>query len=294
MSNLHHSLAALLFAFASLLCSSAPFCYADIKVRQKKEPAQQEHKIELWPEAKTTLFKQVGILPFPETHSLFNQARTIVYEQLELENIYPVLPLEATAELSANLILEPDTDIDQPLPARAIIWCQLLDGTDDILSTSSEQMLLTFTDIPSKKNIWRITIDLPDAERQDAATALQNAIGAALVDLRTHLVQHGAIFSVLIPAPEIVSTDGLLKETRVVINPLSKEIHQSYQLLRGNSYNDTFKLIGKPVVNNTSPITLEDTMLEDGTTYYYSVIGFTPAGLASVPGLPVAITTIRE
>lgn len=264
--------------------------------------------IDLKRTAKSTLFNRVALLPFTGQYSDLPQLRKVLFEELDRIGKYDLIAPSQVDFLLDRQAPEKDNehhsftastviDAGKTLHARGIITGKFshLEASSNTEATISahSRLLIELWDIHSGQKVWTILITLSEANDDPAldSTAFPNAIGEAVNLLLDNLLQMGAIYSPRVPAPTILSTQGGIRTIRVLLQPAPGYIHSAYQLLKADSPKGIFIPLGAPVPNTTPPLVLEDNQLQDASTYWYTVIGINPQGLASIPRPPFAITT---
>ncbi|WP_028581033.1 fibronectin type III domain-containing protein [Desulfogranum japonicum] len=294
-----------LFIFLYICFFMPALCFSSPASPETKTDIQ----VQTYPQTKTTLLQHVAILPFSSSKKDIDKLTTFFWEKLNHAGLYELIPLEhvksvleehhiqhAQGKQSHEYLLQ----VGKSLRTRGILSATLTHLPESILTTAlpGKQSLLTINllDIQTDQVIWDIHITFThysgNAYPSDAS--LVTALDDALKQLIEALIYQGAIFSSRIPAPKIISVRGLIRKARIVVQPAPPFIHTGYQLFRAKAATDMFTPVGSIIANNTTPIVLEDTDLEDDSTYFYTISAYNKEGLASIPQQPFSITTIGK
>ena len=258
-------------------------------------------QVEVSPKARTVIYNRVLVLPFLDREHQPDTMLTQAFHQaLQQVRKYPLLPLEIGSRwyekfLSGVLSLDEEIAIQagRALRARGVIT----GTTEQERSVSGAGMVchyrVSMTDAQTEDTIWALSFDSPPDPNGNGCDApgLREILDQALNRLIAAMVRQGDIFSPLLPKPRILSTQGEIRKTRIVLQPDPPHVYAAYQLLRADSPDAVFRVVDRPVANDHLPIVLKDEHLKDATTYYYTIIGLTSNKMANVPGLPVPVTT---
>lgn len=260
------------------------------------------------PLAKTVIFNSVAILPFKESDKSINLELTEVFQQaLDDTKKYALVPQRKVQRWLHSRPKDSidNTDAEKIYQAGKALVCRgIITGAlsrEKIIVKEKEKYridrvyraVLEMTDIQTKNIVWSLTastVQRPGASK-NPVDHLKVPLKQGLQLLVKKMVEQGDIFSTRLPQPQVLSKQGKIRATRIVIQPEPPHIHLAYQLFRSSGKETYFTTVGSPQPNDKAPLTLDDSELKDDKTYYYSVIGFNQDGLASVPALPFPVTT---
>ncbi len=257
-------------------------------------------RVKVSPTARTVIYNRVLVLPFlnreQQPDTMLTQA---FYQALQQVRKYPLLPIEAGRQwlekLNAGARSRSGEGIavqaGRALRARGVITGST--GQENAARGKVCTYRVRMTDAQTEDEVWSLSFSSPpDASGNGCdAPGLREILDQALDRLVAEMVRRGDIYSPLLPRPRILSTQGEIRKIRIVLQPDPPHVYAAYQLLRADSPDAVFHVVGRPVANDHVPIVLKDDHLKDATTYYYTIIGLTGDKMASVPAPPVAITT---
>ena len=281
------------FLSACLLCWALPSLSGAAPPRATRH-LQPEITVSLAPHLHTTIFNRVAVLPFASDNPELTQHLTqILYEALSKTRKYTLLPLSVTRKRLAALHPTAQEDsiqwavgVGRAIKARGIIQARLLPQEQPVEKKPAMfAITIEMTDAQTGTTAWRIT------SRQSGAILPLHVINSSIHRLIQEMVKAGDIFSPVLPQPTIIAAQGSLRATTITIQPDPLNSHVTYQLLGAETPDSIFVPRTAPVAASTTPIILQDTGLQDATTYYYTVIGKTKNGLASIPIPPFSVTT---
>lgn len=269
-------------------------------------PLCPEITVALAPGLRTIIFKTVAVLPFqvddPQLAADLSDSLYTALEQTEKYNLLP--PSSVNNWLAKNEKDLKKLDLQQQvirvgrsLKARGVIHASPAMSNDvapsDKGSISSLGFNIRMTDTQTGKTAWILRISCRGNQQSRSLTREQLLIimAESMQTLITQMVAEGDIFSTQLPKPTVISTRGGLRQVRVILQPDPTSTYAAYQLLTSENPEGIFTPRSAPVNNDRVPVILEDTDLEDGKSYAYTVIGLTRAGLANVPAPPFSVTT---
>lgn len=274
------------------------------------EPLEATVEIRVEPAARTTIFNTVILLPLLKADGSADTVLTeTVHREIVRTDKYSLLSMDIVDNwfkkqppLQLGVLQARGIAAGRALRARGVIVGNVTreevsdsgqDGGDSIkMTTVALQML----DAQNKKEIWTLEISIPLSEEPVSLEAeqLNLWVETGVQRLLDRMVQQGDIFSTQIVKPRILSKQGQIRSVRVVLQPDPPHIHRAYQLLRSKNRDTVFTPAAPPVTNDRGPLILTDKDLEDGTTYYYTIIGINSQGLANIPELPFTISTTGQ
>jgi hypothetical protein len=255
------------------------------------------------PETRTIIYRKVALLPvLSDDPQLAADMTQLLYQALDKTGKYALLPpdvvrnrLAAMKKKVGRESAEQIVAIGRAIRARGVIEARII---PDARSGSSApdcffKLNIRMIDCRTGGTAWSVTERCPGKTNPQVLTRekIRRLAETALQRLTAKMVAQGDIFSPRLPPPTIIASRGELRANRLILQPDPPYVYSSYLLLGSDSEDGVFTPRGKPVANDQAPVTLEDTGLKDGTTYYYTVIGITENGLANIPAPPRAITT---
>lgn len=291
--------------FATLFLSFFQDCNAApgeaIKRQGKKE--QLTIHVSTEPSLMGVIYNQVGVAPFFGENKYLAQLFTDSFVTALAENqCYKLVSPNTVAEwIVRNVNDEKDYELQavkagRGLIARGMIVGNIVPQQEKIISLAGNseaiQWVVRMLDVQGIDLVWQVEgkyIAPPkdNTSIEDVVTSIAEKSAAAVIE---KLVAEGSIFSTVLPSPEVISSEGGLRSTRFLLQPENR-FYTSYQLLRASDKNGPFLAVGEPISKEQMPLVLQDSGLLDDTTYYYTVIGRTPRGLANVPQKIFALTT---
>ncbi len=257
------------------------------------------------PETRTIIYRKVALLPVrADDPQLAADLTRALYEALGGSKKYRLLAPDLVREKLEALHkaaktesrLEP-VSIGRKIRARGIIEAEVIPDGNTIAGPKDPDCLFTLKirmiDSRTGKTAWSVSARCPGTTNPRILTRdrVRNLARLSVDNLIKTMVAKGDIFSPLLPRPRIIAARGELRATRLILQPDPPYIYSNYLLLGTEDPQGVFTPRGKTLHNNQAPLTLADSDLKDGTTYYYTVIGLTKDGLANVPEPPRPITT---
>jgi fibronectin type 3 domain-containing protein len=293
-----------MFFLICLLCAflSGPAAAAEAESAISCSPTD----ITLAPALRTLLFNQVAILPFQaDDPYLAATLSESFYAALAKTKKYKLLPQSAVADQlkkgkknnQDNSRQEDAIEVGRSLKARGVIHATVLPHWKGSLkhrkAITSLTINIQMTDAETGKTAWhlRVTCKGVQPDRQLNKKQADRIMDNCLQELIQAMIAQGDIFSPMLPTPTVISTRGELRKVRVILQPDPPYTFAAYQLLSAEDPEGVFTSHALPVKNDHAPIILEDTGLQDGKSYSYTVIGLTEAGLANIPAPPFSVTT---
>ncbi|WP_456386862.1 fibronectin type III domain-containing protein [Desulfolithobacter sp.] len=281
---------AVLFLFASiLLCCGR--CVT-VQAAPAKEHPRDQVAIHIAPDARQHILNRVALLSFTgDSPDFARQVTALFHQALERTGKYRLLALEKTQGWQTRHVKPDPVQAGRDLDARGVITGQIR-GSYSLSGTDPAQICtISMTDAWNGRTLWEIRSKLP-WRKGSKNLSMEKTMENLAYSLVRKLVATGDIYSPLLPVPQVISTQGDLRRNRIILQPDPPHIYTAYQLLRSTRADGIFRAVTEPVPNSQGLLILEDAGLEDGTTYYYTVIGLTTTGLANIPAAPLAVTTV--
>jgi len=248
------------------------------------------------------IYDKVAVLPLRFTDNTADpQLTEAVFKELDATQKYELIAPAATTPPPLRDLTDPAASLQKNAVAygraariRAVVSGVIVAKAGALNQTGPEAppqaptLIISLTDIARDKPIWRLTLTPPpDAtEQRPAREQLQDLLHEGMEELIVRLVNQGDVYTTRLPQPRVLSRQARLGRTSVVVQAEKRSGIVACQLLRAPSPDAAFLPAGEPAANRRSPLTLEDDRGEDATPAWYTVIGLTASGLATVPTPP--------
>lgn len=262
--------------------------------------------VTLAPALRTIIFNTVAVLPFqaddPQLAADLSDSFYTALAQTGKYNLLPASSVTDWLEINRNQLKKMDLQqqvvaLARTLKTRGVIHATLVPRRQAPLTNKGSISSLAFnirmTDARTGETAWtlRVVCEAKIQSRELNKQQILRIMDESLQKLISEMVAEGDIFSPQLPKPRVISTRGGLRKVRVILQPDPPNTYAAYQLLSAKDPKGTFTARTAPVINDHVPIILEDTDLEDGKSYSYTVIGLAKTGLANVPAPPFSVTT---
>lgn len=263
-------------------------------------------RVELSLAPELTIYDKVAVLPLLFTDNTTDQQLTeVLFRELDATQKYELIAPAATAPAPPlRDFADPAASLQKNAVAygraariRAVVSGVILARAETIGQTGQNKtmqapsLIISLTDIARDKPVWRLTLTPPPdaAEQRPARELLQDLLHEGVEELIVRLVNQGDVYTTRLPKPRVLSSQAWPGRTRIVVQPEKRSTIVAYQLLRAASPDAAFLPAGEPSANRRSPLTLKDDRGEDAPPAWYTVIGHTANGLATVPAPPFQV-----
>ncbi len=295
-------------SFLSLLsCLLILFSFSHPLIAQDNDhgPETPRFTVTIHPLARTTIYNRVALLPLSGgDKDIADQLTRSFHSSLLKSKKYSLLPLSASTEWfdnfsggkkqpssAENLIIRAGT----ALKCRGVISGEVILGNRDpaVAATSPFlRVILKMNDAGNGGEVWRLRAvveKVPDTYRL-GSRFIQEVASLAVNRLVAEMVAAGDRFSTQLPQPRIFSFQGNHGGATFYLRPDPVLLFARYCLLRAPGKGEIFTTVAS--VRNKSrqaTILVDNRGGDPGSTFYYTVVGITSSGLASLPVPPLAI-----
>jgi len=254
-----------------------------------------------------SVYPRAAVLPLRCTDNTADpQLTEVLFQELDKTQKYELIapapavkappPLHNLDNLNANLQANAAA-YGREARVRAVVSGVIVAGAGALDQTQSDKpkqapaLIVAMTDTARDKPIWRLTLTPPfnDAEQRPAREQLQDLLREGVEELIVHLVNQGDVYTTRLPKPRVLSREARQGFAHVLVQPERRSLIAAYQLLRAPSPDGPFLPAGEPATNRRSPLALEEEQTEDTTAAWYTVIGLTASGLATLPAPPFQV-----
>lgn len=305
MKKIHPASSRLVLRLLLSLCLLVALFFSSLPLTQEataSEPvAGPVISITINPNARKTIYRSVAVLPFlQEDNTVDLELTDTFFQALDTLQKYQLVPLRNSSTwYKKNKTKQKQLvhQAGQDLGAQAIISGSihhpktLLSEVTGIDHEKSAKYTFTMVDAKTGTTVWQLALSREKVLPTESFSITKDTMQQAITQLSTEMVRNGNIYSALLPMPEVLSYQGDIRSARIVLQPAPSYIFSAYQLLRANKEDGIFHPVTTPVPNE-APIILVDKNLDDGATYFYTILGLTENGFANVPAPPFPITTI--
>ena len=259
--------------------------------------------VEVSSDTRFHVYKEIPVLPFVGENSAMAEALTAAFFRgldrtekynLKLQAAPADWPDDVSGEHMPAVLRERTLSLGLKSGFRHVITGSLNTSAPSGQETAGACLFIAMYDTQTSMPVWSMELT-PQPPTDAAGTVLEQfqvLLHQGTDELVLRLINRGDIFSPRLPAPQVLLSKGKERSVRVIIQPEPENIFSAYQLMRSGNPGGTFTTIGEPVAHGTSPLIIDDDNLDEHTTYYYTVIGISTSGLASIPSLPFAISTL--
>ncbi len=291
----------------ALACAAlfAALC-APTAVLSETAAQPQPIRVELSLAPEIPIYDKVAVLPLRFTDNTADQQLTeALFEELEATQKYELIaPAATTPAPPWRDLADPAASLQKNAVAygraariRAVVSGVIVAKAGALNQTGPEalplapSLIISLTDIARDKPVWRLTLTPPPdaAEQRPPREQLQDLLHEGVEELIVRLVNQGDVYTTRLPKPRVLSSQARLGRTSVVVQAEKRSGIVACQLLRAPSPDAAFLPASEPAANRRSPLTLEDDRGEDATPAWYTVIGLTASGLATVPAPPFQV-----
>ncbi len=269
---------------------------------QKKDPVS----ISIHPLAHTILYNRVSLLPFKaDNQNIADQVTRAFYSALLKSKKYALIPLDHSTtwfyeHVPTKTAPEKDTlsvKAGIALKSRGVISGEVItqDPSSDA-RTKNRLMSLTIrmVDVKTGNEVWQIQTTITTSPQKSLADLpfIQQVVYLSVERLIAKMVEVGDSFAARLPQPRIFSYQGNKGNVTLIIRPDPVLLFSEYRLLRADNPDDIFTTVASIRNIPYAELIIQDRDLNDQTTYYYTIVGVASTGLTSIPGPPLAITTL--